>query len=1041
VFDAGWNKEGVVGREAKQQVLGELSKRRYDNSGVLVFAGLLDGTIAPSICSNGFAVLNKTDDGYFAKGVYVTFHSAYAAIYGGGIIPLELQDPSNEMVIIAAWAAVVNPYPITRGVDYTQSNLRCDLLGQTVKGGYDSHFVLVDRQGGPGTLDYQARPDVGAGAPLAHEYSELVLKDEAQVMARFVLRCRKKSSAAGGNVVAEEETAKKEAEAEEKAKKEAEEKAKKEAEEKAKKEAEEKAKQEAEEKAKQEAEEKAKQEAEEKAKQEAEEKAKKEAGSACTEIEAKRQLAKAILSMLNIGSTMLSEDKDKARASFLRVLALDSLNPTARLALGLLDLYASAQEGNDEAGLKQEKMDYANSCLTAIAEVVVSNSGDNVGDSEALPVHVIFLGMVDAGKSTLINSILSTQLQDFPQDLGHDFGNGNFLQVAEHECTSVITEVRMGKQKYSLSRDGVRQDGTTSRVILDGDGSVGPRELSLALRAENEQRPDELANEYGRVQISLKESFDAELPQNVVLVDCSGTNNSNTSIMNETNDVHLMLDYIPKQILVYVVSFTDFYYGVDGCSARLLQKMRHLENQSVIVPTFVFTNFATVKDRWTTDGGHVRTSEGGYITYKEWRKRSRRESDRKIKSLDDDLHYFFLQFLRALKQEGWDEKSFRLVCLDAHHALESEQRCPDLDSEPDEAEEAERLDDRQKSRDNVGVFWRVLLGSSESVALQRAEINLSRSLQALIWNTFVPEEKSIRKVQLVPVVPPDLHGRVRAAQASQMEKLKSHVRNLFPRAGLNKDEKYTEQQLEDGNGLKKGLRIIIRSCIQQQNEQKNTKWDKYIETCVQRSLSEFEYQFLQALANVQCDISNKIRDEIVAIALGAVDLTEKNAKSKLEMLNEQRKRDWAPARFESLSLCKPVSASTATSGGFTSPGNWGIWTYPQARPEVYHICISNVMKRKHGLISSIITEQERLFDAHTANFLQAKFPFNDVESWLDYEALIREYAIRTNAQQKELRPGASVDNAFLFKHDECEKSFAAALARFRHEGSVWPPES
>ena len=60
------------------------------------------------------------------EGVYVTFDSAYAAIYGGGLIPLELQDPSNEITIIAAWAAVVNPYPITRGIDYVKTNHHCE---------------------------------------------------------------------------------------------------------------------------------------------------------------------------------------------------------------------------------------------------------------------------------------------------------------------------------------------------------------------------------------------------------------------------------------------------------------------------------------------------------------------------------------------------------------------------------------------------------------------------------------------------------------------------------------------------------------------------------------------------------------------------------------------------------------------------------------------------------------------------------------------------------------------------------------------------
>jgi serine/threonine protein kinase len=192
-FAAGW--VGAAGQEAKQLVFADLSKRQHDNSGVLAFAGLVDGSMAPSICSNGFAVLNKTDDGYFSRGVYVTFDSAYAAIYGGGIVPLALQESANEIVIIAVWAAVVNPYPITRGRDYTRSEHECDLLGGAVKGGYDSHFVLVNRQGGESSLNYQACADSEAAAPLRYEYSELVLKDEAQVMARFVLRCRTTPSA------------------------------------------------------------------------------------------------------------------------------------------------------------------------------------------------------------------------------------------------------------------------------------------------------------------------------------------------------------------------------------------------------------------------------------------------------------------------------------------------------------------------------------------------------------------------------------------------------------------------------------------------------------------------------------------------------------------------------------------------------------------------------------------------------------------------------------------------------------------------------
>jgi hypothetical protein len=77
-FIAGWNELGTADR-AKQHVFEELSKRRHD-SGVLVSAGLVDSSVVPStysICSNGFAILSKTGDGYFARGVYATLHSAY----------------------------------------------------------------------------------------------------------------------------------------------------------------------------------------------------------------------------------------------------------------------------------------------------------------------------------------------------------------------------------------------------------------------------------------------------------------------------------------------------------------------------------------------------------------------------------------------------------------------------------------------------------------------------------------------------------------------------------------------------------------------------------------------------------------------------------------------------------------------------------------------------------------------------------------------------------------------------------------------------
>jgi hypothetical protein len=271
-----------------------------------------------------------------------------------------------------------------------------------------------------------------------------------------------------------------------------------------------------------------------------------------------------------------------------------------------------------------------------------------------------------------------------------------------------------------------------------------PRELSEVIRGENKQRPEDrertwyatayctvrdniragirnlgktstdvTVKEYARLQISLRESFDADLPQNVVLVDCLGADNSFVEgKKKETKDLILMLEYTPKQMLVYVVSLTSSCHGVNGDSVALLKRVRQLDKKSVIVPTFVFTNFATLKEKWTSQEK----------TWKKWRKVKRDQSDKKINSFDDDLQDFFLNFLRALKPAGWHKKPFQLVCLDAHHALESEQ-AGDSDSDSgsgsgsdsDEAEKAERLEARQRSREDVGVFWRELLGSSEDV--------------------------------------------------------------------------------------------------------------------------------------------------------------------------------------------------------------------------------------------------------------------------------------------------------------------------------------
>ena len=64
--------------------------------------------IATSICENGFAKLAKTDAGYFGRGIYLTTSIDYAA-------KCYCDPTSQEKVLVLAWAALGNVYPVTEG--------------------------------------------------------------------------------------------------------------------------------------------------------------------------------------------------------------------------------------------------------------------------------------------------------------------------------------------------------------------------------------------------------------------------------------------------------------------------------------------------------------------------------------------------------------------------------------------------------------------------------------------------------------------------------------------------------------------------------------------------------------------------------------------------------------------------------------------------------------------------------------------------------------------------------------------------------------
>ena len=166
------------------------------------FAGQSDTAICRNICSNGFADLAKTDPGYFGRGVYLTTHAEYAALYatstwgeGGGGIKASINDieAGCEFTILAGYATPGLCYPITRDVDYSTSFCWSDLKGQGMKFGYHSHAVLVNRLRVLRHLNYQAMPAISTGQvdPLL-AYGEIVLQHTAQALPRYVMRCRRR---------------------------------------------------------------------------------------------------------------------------------------------------------------------------------------------------------------------------------------------------------------------------------------------------------------------------------------------------------------------------------------------------------------------------------------------------------------------------------------------------------------------------------------------------------------------------------------------------------------------------------------------------------------------------------------------------------------------------------------------------------------------------------------------------------------------------------------------------------------------------------
>lgn len=117
-----------------------------------------DADVAWKILSTGFSALSSVDAGFYGRGIYFTSSAQYA-------LPYYSAKPKPALLLCLAIPG--NIYPVVEGPRDKDS-----LLGAPIKSGYQSNYVLTNRDGNP----CRQRQSPGTF------YDELVLDQEAQVV-------------------------------------------------------------------------------------------------------------------------------------------------------------------------------------------------------------------------------------------------------------------------------------------------------------------------------------------------------------------------------------------------------------------------------------------------------------------------------------------------------------------------------------------------------------------------------------------------------------------------------------------------------------------------------------------------------------------------------------------------------------------------------------------------------------------------------------------------------------------------------------------
>jgi len=153
-----WNKDIATGEDNKLL------------NPILLTCHGTDSEIADKICVTGFAALSALDDGYYGRGIYFSTYALYCYPYFG-----TRKLPS----LILSWLVPGHYYPVIE--PHNSSKPTKSLLGAAVQAGYNSHYVLTNREG----LIWKEKD--------GHPYDEIVLNQESQVCVGFKLGIDKTS--------------------------------------------------------------------------------------------------------------------------------------------------------------------------------------------------------------------------------------------------------------------------------------------------------------------------------------------------------------------------------------------------------------------------------------------------------------------------------------------------------------------------------------------------------------------------------------------------------------------------------------------------------------------------------------------------------------------------------------------------------------------------------------------------------------------------------------------------------------------------------